>query len=86
MVAQMHSRQFTQCILGLVFLATSSLALSNTEFTYNVIDGGIEITGCVDECPSDLVIPEEIDGLSVVEIENRAFIEKQLVKIGRAHV
>jgi hypothetical protein len=64
-----------------MFFVSSSFALSNAEFTYNVIDGGIEVTGCVDECPSDLVIPEQIDGLSVVEIENRAFIEKQLVSV-----
>ena len=49
-------RQFAQYILGLVFLVSSSLALSNAEFTYNVIDGGIKLTGCIDECPSDLVI------------------------------
>ena len=73
MVAQMYSRQFTQYILGLVFLVSSSFALSNTEFTYNVIDGGIEVTGCVDECPRDLVIPEEIDGNIVISIGDRAF-------------
>lgn len=78
---QMLLRQFTQDVLCLVLLISSSFALSNTEFTYNVIDGGIEVTGCVDTCPSDLVIPEEIDGLSVVEIENRAFIEKQLISV-----
>jgi hypothetical protein len=69
----MYSRQFTQYILGLVFLVSSSFALSNTEFTYNVIDGGIVVTGCVDECSSDLVIPEEIDGLTVIGIGSSAF-------------
>ena len=69
----MSSRQFTQYILGLVFLATSSLALSNTEFTYNVIDGGIEVTGCAVICPSELAIPEEIDGYSVKSIGDSAF-------------
>ena len=66
-------RQFAQYILGLVFLVSSSLALSNAEFTYNVIDGGIKLTGCVDECPSDLVIPEEIDGYVVTAIGEGAF-------------
>ena len=69
----MLSRQFVQYILGLFFLVTSSLVLSNTEFTYNVIDGDIEVTGCVEECPSDLVIPEEIDGYSVISIGGGAF-------------
>jgi len=71
----MYSRQFAQYILGLVFLASSSLALSNAEFTYNVIDGGIEVTGCVDECPSDIVIPDIIDGYSVTRIDNEAFFQ-----------
>jgi hypothetical protein len=74
-------RQFIQSFLGLFFLVSSSLALSNTEFTYNVIDGGIEVTGCVDECPSDLVIPEEIDGFSVTSIGEYAFNEKQLTNV-----
>jgi hypothetical protein len=69
----MYLRQFIQSVLGLFFLVSSSLALSNTEFTYNVIDGGIEVTGCVDECPSDLVIPKEIDGYVVISIGHSAF-------------
>jgi hypothetical protein len=77
----MSSRQFTQYILGLVFLATSSLALSNTEFTYSVIDGGIEITGCVGSCPSDLVIPEEIDGFTVKSVGEYAFSSKNLTSL-----
>jgi hypothetical protein len=66
-------RQFAQYILGLVFLVTSSFALSNTEFTYNIIDGGIEVTGCVGSCLSDLIIPAEIDGYSVVGVGDWAF-------------
>ncbi|MFL2530740.1 MAG: leucine-rich repeat domain-containing protein, partial [Porticoccaceae bacterium] len=66
-------RQFVQYILGLVFLVTSSFALSNTEFTYNAIAGGIEVTGCVGSCPSDLVIPASIDGLNVLSIAEDAF-------------
>ena len=69
----MHLRQFIQSVLGLVLLVSSSFALSNTQFSYNVIDGGIEITGCVDGCPSDLVIPAEIDGYSVLSIGEYAF-------------
>ena len=66
----MHLRQ---SILGLFFLVSSSFALSNTEFTYNVIDGGIEVTGCVGSCPSELVIPAEIDGYYVISIGYAAF-------------
>jgi len=78
---QMLLRQFTQYILCLVLLISSSFALSNTEFTYNVIDGGIEITGCVDECPSDLVIPEEIDEYVVKNIGDNAFRYKDITSV-----
>jgi hypothetical protein len=77
----MYSRQFTQYILGFLFLVSSSFAFGNTEFTYNVIDGGIEVTGCVDACPSDLVIPEEIDGLSVTSIGPYAFSHNELTSL-----
>jgi hypothetical protein len=66
----MFLRQF---ILGFVFLVSSSFASSNTEFTYNVIDGDIEVTGCVDECPGDLNIPSVIDGYVVKKIGDYAF-------------
>jgi hypothetical protein len=79
MVAHMYSRLFTQFIVGLVFLVSSSFALSNTEFTYDVIDSGIELKGCVGGCQSDsLVIPEEIDGNIVVSIKEYAFYEWSL--------
>jgi len=82
----MPIRQFIQSVLGLFFLVSSSLALSNTEFTYNVIDGGIELTGCVGECPTDLVIPEEIDGYNVISIGDSAFQYNELnnVTIGNS--
>ena len=77
----MLSRRFTQCILGLVFLGTSSFALSDTEFSYNFIEGGIEVTGCADTCPSDVVIPDTIDGYSVTRIGEDAFSSNQLTSV-----
>jgi hypothetical protein len=77
----MFLRQFSQFILGLVFLATSSLALSNTEFTYNVIGDGLEVTGCVDECPGALVIPEEIDGYVVTNIGDESFSDAEIYSL-----
>ena len=74
-------RQFIQSVLGLAILATSSFALSNTDFTYNIIDGGIELTGCVETCPTNLTIPEVIDGYSVTHIGDYAFNEKQLTNV-----
>ena len=77
----MLSRQFTRYILGLVLLVSSSTALSNTAFTYNFIEGGIEVTGCVGSCPSDLVIPEEIDGFPVKSVGEYAFSSKNLTSL-----
>jgi transcription antitermination factor NusG len=50
----------------------------NAQFTYNIIDNGIEITGCVATCPSELVIPDEIDGLTVTSIGYGAFEGRSL--------
>ena len=77
----MYSRQFTQYILGLVFFATSSLALSNTEFTYNTDGESIEILGCENICPLNLVIPNEIDGLPVTKIGWAAFSNNHLTSV-----
>ena len=33
----------------------------------------LEITGCIDLCPSDIVIPEFINGSEVISIANSAF-------------
>ena len=72
----MSSRQFTQFILGLFFLASSSYAFSNAEYTYNVIEGGIEITG-FDEAGicQEGPMPDEIDGYTVSRIGSGAFFE-----------
>jgi hypothetical protein len=74
----MYSRQFTQYILGLVFLVTSSFASSNTEFTFINHPDGIEITGCVSTCSSVLVVPESIDGVTVTRIGVGAFVSANL--------
>jgi len=73
MVSSMLSRQSVKYLLCLVFLGASNFAFSNTQFTYNVIQDGIEVTGCADDCPSDLVIPASIDGLNVLSIAENAF-------------
>lgn len=45
-------------------------------FLYREQGGGIVITGLKDFSLKDLVIPDEIDGKPVVEIEDRAFFQK----------
>jgi len=77
----MYSRQFTPFIVGFVFLVSSSFALSNTEFTFINHPDGIEITGCVSTCPSVLVVPESIDGVTVTRIGAGAFVSANLVSL-----
>ncbi|MGB2172745.1 MAG: leucine-rich repeat protein [Porticoccaceae bacterium] len=68
----MLSRLFVSFLLSLVFLNLSSLALSN-QLTYITYPDGVGITGCVDSsCPSELFIPEMIDGKIVTRIEEDA--------------
>jgi len=73
MVSSMLLCRLAQYFFGLVFLASSSFAFSSAQFTYNVIQEGIEVTGCVDECLSDLIIPAEIDGHAVKRIDSFSF-------------
>jgi hypothetical protein len=63
------------------FLVGNSFVLANTEFNYYVILDGIEVSGCESECPSDLIIPEEIDGYPVNSIQSWSFREKQLTSV-----
>jgi len=45
-----------------------------TQFTYTTdTNGNATVTGCVDTCPSDLVIPETLDGRPVTVIGTSAF-------------
>jgi hypothetical protein len=78
----MYSRQFTQYIFGLVFLVSSSFALSNTEFTWYWYDESqVTLTGCVGQCPTNLAIPEEINTFSVRAIGEWAFNSSQLQNV-----
>jgi hypothetical protein len=65
--------------VSLIFLCSHSLA--NTEFTFEVIDGGLEITGCYGTCPSVLVIPNTIGAYPVIGIGGNAFQINQLTSV-----
>ena len=72
----MKNNNFLKIYIGTLslFLSSFSLSLDNGEFTYTIIDDGIEITGCANEiCPQNMVIPSEIGGHTVVSIGDRAF-------------
>jgi hypothetical protein len=77
----MQLRQSIQSVLGLFFLVTSSFALSNTQFTYISNDNSVEILGCENICPLNLVIPNEIDGLPVTKIGWAAFSNNHLTSV-----
>jgi hypothetical protein len=66
---------FARCVLIIGCVCFSSLALSNT-LTYITYPDGVGITGCVDSsCPSELIVPEMIDGKTVTRIEEDAFCQ-----------
>lgn len=64
-----------------LFSFSCSHSLANTEFTYERIDGGLEITGCIETCPFDLVIPNSIGEYNVVRIGKQAFSNSQLTSV-----
>jgi hypothetical protein len=68
-------------LLFVSFILSSSHSLANTQFTYERIDGGLEITGCIETCPFDLVIPNSIGEYDVVSIGGRAFADNQLTSV-----
>ncbi len=66
---------FARCVLTIGCVCFSSLALSNT-LTYITYPDGVGITGCVDSsCPSEIIVPEMIDGKTVTRIEEDAFCQ-----------
>ena len=73
--------RFFVCLF-LLLLSSASFALDNGEFTYTIIDDGIEITGCVNEiCPQNMVIPSEIQGHTVLEIGISAFQNSGIISL-----
>ena len=75
----MLSRQITQYLLAvsLSFLSITSWSVTEgfeiPDFNYKQVEGGVEISGCVETCPARMEIPESIDGINVVGIGFRAF-------------
>ena len=65
-----------------ILISASSLGYAVT-WTYSVnADGNsVTVTGCQDTCPSILVIPDEITGLSVTAVQGLAFRNNQLSEV-----
>ena len=68
-------------LLFVSLMLSCSYSLANTQFTYERIDGGLEITGCIETCPFDLVIPKTIGEYDVVSIGEQAFYNSQLTSV-----
>ena len=49
-------------LLSLSAIAVNSAADDDGIFTYEVTGSTVSITGCVDVCPTELVIPESYNG------------------------
>ena len=75
--------RFFVCLF-LLLLSSASFAVDNGEFTYEAYQDGISLTGCSTQCPTDLVIPSEIDGLNVLRIDrdiNNNFGGQGIIKL-----
>jgi hypothetical protein len=67
--------------LSFLLFSTNSLGLDDGTWNY-VIDGeSVMVSGCRDNCPENLVIPENIDGKPVAKIGNNAFSVEQLTEV-----
>ena len=69
------------CSLFFAALATPSGAYGATAFDYIISGDVITITGCSSTCPSNLSIPDEIDGRTVRTIADGAFAGQSLVSV-----
>ena len=69
------------CFLSFLFLSTNCFSLSDGNFTYNSISGGVEVSGCSTACPEELIIPDAVAGQSVIEIRRDAFYDEQLTSV-----
>ena len=59
------------CIL--IFGAVNASAATYGDFTYEISDGEVSITGCDTNASGELFIPDTIDGYPVTSIRNTAF-------------
>jgi hypothetical protein len=68
-------------LLCLLFMAANSAADDDGTWTYTLDGDTATITGCVETCPVELVIPDTINGYSVTSIGTAAFWMSKLTSI-----
>jgi len=72
-------RKSPKNILALALLLISSFAFSDSEYFYNELEDGVEIAGCDGDCS---LLPEYIDGKSVIGISDTAFFANKFIGTG----
>ena len=75
----MTIRKSLKNILALALLLISSFAFSDSEYFYNDLGDGVEIAGCNGDC---YLLPEHIDGKSVIGISDTAFFGNMFIGTG----
>lgn len=64
-----------------LFYAANSFAIDDGTWIYEIDGNNAGITGCVNTCPSELVIPNTIEQYNVTSIGADAFFNQQLVSV-----
>jgi hypothetical protein len=72
-------RKSPKNILALALLLISGYAFSDSEYFYNELEDGVEIAGCDGDC---YLLPEHIDGKSVIGISDTAFFANVFIGTG----
>ena len=60
-------------LLSAPILIVCSVVADAEDLTYEILENGVVVTGCIDTCPLQLDIPEEIDSSNVIGVGERAF-------------
>jgi hypothetical protein len=69
----LYSSYYPALVLFISFLSPAIQALDDGFWTYDLVDGYAEVTGRINSCPHEMVVPEEIAGYSVKSIGTYAF-------------
>ena len=69
----LYSSYYPALVLFISFLSPAIQALDDGFWTYDLVDGYAEVTGRINSCPHEMVVPEEIGGYSVKSIGTYAF-------------
>ena len=69
----LYSSYYPALVLFISCFSPTIQALDDGFWTYDLVDGYAEVTGRINSCPHEMVVPEEIGGYSVKSIGTYAF-------------